>query len=907
MAAHGPRWVSGGTIDTTSYGYNAGGYLQTITDALGHVTTVTSWDWRGAPLSFTDPNGVATTLTYDIHGRLLTATINPGASQSLYQFAYDAVGDLTTVTLPLGATLSYVYDQDRRLTTVTNVRGETRTYAYDNASNPLSLTTATAAGPVTQVHTAAYDDWSRIIQSVGAAAQAWNLAYDNLSNLTSVTDPPLMSGGTGAVRTNTYDPLNRLKTQVDPESHTVSYAYDPSDTLDQLTDARLLNTTREIDGFGETIQEVSPDRGTLSYWYDLSGNLTERIDGDAVETDFTYDAANRRATMTFPSDTAENTTFTYDQTAGGNFGIGRLTSVTEGSGSTSLTYDAQGRLIADAKVINGGGLATPLTASYGYDANGRVISVTYPSGDVVNIARTTDGLVTGVTETPAGGTAQTIASGVGYEPYGPIAGFVSGNGLGLTRTYDQDYRLTGISVAPAIGAATLNLGFGWQTDGRISGVTDPGGTGRAASYGYTLSGRVATATGPWGAYGYAYDPAGNRTTSGATTAPVTATVASTSNQVIQTSLAGVTQRTLNYRTGGDLSTDSAAGGTAFGYGYNAAKRMTSVTQNGVQAGAYQYDFAGRRVYRQTFGTGAAQTAYVYDPDGHLVAEHDAVSGAVEREYVWIDDMPVALLDISGGTTTTSFIHTGQIDEPLAVTNAAQALVWNAYIDPFGIGVTFSPPTTTLDMRLPGQSLQIEADNLHQNGYRDYDPSLGRYIEADPLGIEAGQNLYGYVYGDPLNRDDLLGLYPAIIVISPSGSGHVPMTSVKNPAQAKWFGLPVGTPVPIPVPPNVDPQSIPNYWHCTPDQGLIHFAQYWWPGGDHDFKKNGHPEYDAFGNFEYGASGAAAGYAEGIVQSGADAIHGGFNNPVNEQDINCNCSPPPYGCWPLMVAAWAGWG
>jgi YD repeat-containing protein len=78
------RWVSGGTIDITSYGYNASGYLQTITDAIGNVTTVTSWDWRGAPLSFTDPNGVATNLTYDIHGRLLTATINPGASQSLY-------------------------------------------------------------------------------------------------------------------------------------------------------------------------------------------------------------------------------------------------------------------------------------------------------------------------------------------------------------------------------------------------------------------------------------------------------------------------------------------------------------------------------------------------------------------------------------------------------------------------------------------------------------------------------------------------------------------------------------------------------------------------------------------------------------------------------------------------------
>ena len=54
-----------------------------MTNALGQATTVTAWDWRGAPTSVTDPNGVVTTLSYDIHGRLLTANVNPGASQSL--------------------------------------------------------------------------------------------------------------------------------------------------------------------------------------------------------------------------------------------------------------------------------------------------------------------------------------------------------------------------------------------------------------------------------------------------------------------------------------------------------------------------------------------------------------------------------------------------------------------------------------------------------------------------------------------------------------------------------------------------------------------------------------------------------------------------------------------------------
>jgi RHS repeat-associated protein len=74
-----------------------------------------------------------------------------------------------------------------------------------------------------------------------------------------------------------------------------------------------------------------------------------------------------------------------------------------------------------------------------------------------------------------------------------------------------------------------------------------------------------------------------------------------------------------------------------------------------------------------------------------------------------------------------------------------------------IATTFTTPTTTLDMRLPGQSFQLEPNSLHQNHWRDYDPSLGRYIEADPLGIDAGQNVYRYVDGNPLNWEDPWGL------------------------------------------------------------------------------------------------------------------------------------------------------
>ena len=148
---------------------------------------------------------------------------------------------------------------------------------------------------------------------------------------------------------------------------------------------------------------------------------------------------------------------------------------------------------------------------------------------------------------------------------------------------------------------------------------------------------------------------------------------------------------------------------------------------------------------------------------------------------------------------TGIIHNDHLATPQQMIDANGAVVWAADYKPFG-EATVTVSTITNNLRFPGQYYDAET-GLNYNNRRDYNFSNGRFIEADPLGINGGKNHpYWYTGNNPLNAIDPSGLeceqvspwMPATVISDPNNLGTFSSSySVKTwRLLGVWNGLPL---------------------------------------------------------------------------------------------------------------------
>ena len=740
-----------GSSDTVNYTYDANGYLATITNELGHVTQIDAVDGRGLPLDIEDENGIHTTLTYDIHGQVLSITRNPGVAQSQTLLSYNAVGQITEITLPSGGALSYEYNSAKRLTGIENSAGERIEFAYDAMGNVTSQQTKTSGGAIVENSAKAYDELGRLLHQIGATSQTTSYGYDKVSNLTSITDPR------SNVYSHAFDRLNRLVRETQPTTGQINMAYTTHDDVASFSDQRSLTTSFVRNGFGDIIREVSPDRGTTDYVRNKLGEVTSRTDARGVVTNFSYDAAGRLTSKNFPSDSTEDIAFTYDDVSGGNKGVGRLTGISGPAGIVHYSYDARGNVTFEHHVMS----SVTYDSSYAYDGNNDVIEMVYPSGRVVTYARDNLGRVTSVTtKENATASTETVLSAISWRPFGPASSLSFGNGLTQTLGYDLDGQLTDIQTTDG-GTAIQDLHLAYDAAGNITDVTDNLTSSQSESFDYDVMNRLTDATGAYGDLEYGYDFVGNRTqrvVNGSPTVTQAYSYDTASNHLLSVS-DGATMRSFGYSAAGNVTSDITSGGLSFGLAYNDNNRLESVTQAGAALASYVYDAYERRVIKSVSGSSPYTRHFHYDQSGQLIAESDA-TGAVIREYIWLGSLPIALVDHSGGTATLYFIHADHLGAPQKVSDASKVVVWSGQFEPFGEVQGVTGALTQLLM-FPGQYYDSETGTA-QNWHRQYDARTGRYLEADPLGLGGGANLYAYVGGNPLGRVDPEGLWQLTI-------------------------------------------------------------------------------------------------------------------------------------------------
>ena len=440
-----------GTANAVAYNYtytNDYHQVATATDPLGHTVTT----------SYT--NGCVTSITDALsHSTIMTC---------------NSAGQRTAIQDALGHTTSLTYT-DSDLTSVTDPLSRASTFFPDD----LGRTVATL-DPLSRESRVVYDVNGRVSQSFDSFGRATSLLYDGNGNLTKVTDP------NNGVTQYGYDPQNRLNSRTDALNHQETWTYDGAGNLATYTDRNGQITQYQYDALNRISLITYQDGSTVTPTFDLGDRLTSVVDSvsgtinrsyDGFDNltqeqtpqgtvNYTYDAANRRATMT-PGSQAQ-IVYTFDN-------ANRLTGITQGSSNVTIGYD-------DANRRTSLTLPNGVVTSYGYDSADELTGLTYKTNSGITLASISYAY-------DAAGQRTTTTGGFGIETLPISTSGTSTFNLNNEQTVWNGFALAyDLNGDPTSNAATSPT-TSYQFDARHRLTTITQGASTIASFQYDTFGR----------------------------------------------------------------------------------------------------------------------------------------------------------------------------------------------------------------------------------------------------------------------------------------------------------------------------------------------------------------------------------------------------------------------------------
>ena len=550
------------------------------------------------PVTIVDPDGHASSATYDADGNMLTST---DASNNTWTYTYNQFNEVLTASPPTGSTKPETvdtYDSAGNLLTTTQhpSSGSDLTTTYHYSGSPAGLPSS-VTDPKGNSTSFTYDSYGDLATSTTDLGNESTFAYTNVGQLFCSTIPKATAAGAACPSS----PSTRV-------SNTTSETFDSSDTLEATS--------------------TDPNGKTTNYGYDNDGNETTVEDPLGNYTAYAFDADDRTTAEVdgFFTSAASETTTTYDVAPSS-------TNANCSSTVTGATYCTD--------VVTAAGTSIAATTAYYYDAFGNLVQTTDPGGDITTDAYDPVGNLE--TSTTAAGTTtytyqpnnwlsgETFSAGTGYPAPSSVSYTYYGDGVRNTMvdgtgptTYDYDGygRLQSV-----VNGAGKQVTYGYDTASNLTCMSYPNsgtsncqnassGTGIIA-YGYDNDNRMTSLT-DWNSkqITFAYNPNGDwySTTYPTTTATTMVQAYGNVDNLIKetttnSNLSGGSQIT-TWAPNADeqFASTQANSGTVENYGYNTLTQATSLAGSD----SYAYNQVGEMTSDTPSGGSATDYGYTTD-------------------------------------------------------------------------------------------------------------------------------------------------------------------------------------------------------------------------------------------------------------------------------------------------------